>query len=142
MPEIARLAGHGCDRVAAIGPIGVRVQVAAELRAQRVARFGTGLGRVGEQILEVLRRLAAQRLGDHGRGLLADVGNVGEATGVGEPLQLFGRNARDRRGRALERLLAIRGRAPAHQELRDALECLDRRHAPEGTLPATFEAGD
>jgi len=36
---------------------------------------------------------------------------------------------------------AIRGRASPHQELRDALECLHRRHGTDGTLPAAFEAG-
>ena len=88
------------------------MQIALELRAQRVAGFGAGLGRVGEQLLQVLRRLAAQRFGDDRRGLLADVGDVGEPARVGEALQLLGGDARDRGRRALERLLAIRGRAP------------------------------
>ena len=49
--EVARLLGHGADRVAAVGPVGVTVQVAAQLRAQRLAFVGAGLRRVLEQLL-------------------------------------------------------------------------------------------
>ena len=143
VPEVARLAGHRRDRVAAVGPVGVRVQIALELRAQRLARVGAGLGHVAQQLLEVLRRLAAQRFGDHRRGLLADAGNVGEPAGVGEALQLVVGDERDLARGAPERLHAIRRLAPAHQQLGDALERLDRRHAREGTLPrGRVEAGD
>ncbi len=38
VPEVAGLLGHGANRVAAVGPVGVHVQVALELRAQRVPR--------------------------------------------------------------------------------------------------------
>ena len=41
--EVARLLGHRADRVAAVGPVGVAVQVAAQLRAQRFAVVGAGL---------------------------------------------------------------------------------------------------
>ena len=88
VPEVAGLAGHRRDRVAAVGPVGVGVQIALQLRAQRLARVGAGLGHLVEQLLEVGRRIAVERLDDHRRGLLADPGDVGEPPVVHEAAEL------------------------------------------------------
>ena len=58
-------------------------------------------------------------------------GQVLQPARVGEEPQLRLRDPRDLARGAAERLLAMPGRAAAHEEVGDALESLDRRHAPK-----------
>ena len=132
--ECTRLVGHRIDRVATVRPVGVRVQVALQLRAQCFTRVGAGLGDVAEQCGEIRRGFTGQRFGDHGGRLLADAGDVGEAAVVGEELQLRLRHVLDLARGAPECLGAVRGLAPAGQELGNPLERLDRCHV--STVPS------
>ena len=88
VPEVAGLPGHRRDRVAAVRPVRVRVQVALQVRAQRLPRVGAGLGHLVEQLLEVRRCIAVERLDDHRRSLRADPGDVGEPPVGHEAAQL------------------------------------------------------
>ncbi len=99
VPERPGALRHHLDRVAAVGPVGVDVQVALQLRTQRVARFGAGRLRVLEQLLQVLGRLPRQRFRDHGRGGVADAREILQPVVVGEELQLRVGNARRSRAR-------------------------------------------
>ena len=76
VPEVADLLGHRANRVAAVRPVGVHVQVALQLRAQRFAGLGARVSDVAQQLLQVRRRLAGQRFGDDGRGLVAHARDV------------------------------------------------------------------
>ena len=135
VPERARLLGHRADRVAAVGPVGVHVQVALELRAQRLARRrcpASPRARAASRGTSASPRRAPRRSpprscrrcpGDpaagpsSARNCSSDSGHAGDLA----------------RGPA-ERLLAVRRRAAPHQQVGDALECLDGRHAP--TVPS------
>ena len=76
--ELGRLARHRLDRRAAVGPVGVQVEVPTERGADR--RAGPGVGRgLGLEPGEVLGHLSCQRLLDHAGGAVADAGQVLQA---------------------------------------------------------------
>jgi hypothetical protein len=116
--------GHLPDRAAAVGPVGVRVQVALERRAQgcgvvgQRGQLGVGLFERGE----VGRDAAAVRLEDDGGGLVADPLEVGEGLGAHPPVQLGVVQAGDDGGRRPERLDPVGRLAGALQEEGDPPE--------------------
>ena len=134
--DVADPLGHRADRVAAVGPVGVHVQVAAQRGPDRVPRVASRLDDVELELREVRRRLAGEGLGDDGRGGVADVGEVAQPASFGQALQLLDGNVADRDGGAPERLHAVAGLAAPLEQRRDAGERLGRLHAREGSLPS------
>ena len=140
--EVARLVGHRADRVAAVGPVGVRVQVALELRA-RSASPVVG-ARARRRASSSLARYAGvspvERLGDDRRGLVADARDVLEPAVRRRGTQLrLGHARRSRAPRAGTPARGTTGSPPRIEQLGDALERLDRRHAP--TVPVGARVG-
>ena len=92
---VAEVAGglrHLPDRRATVGPVRMGVAVAAQRLPQRHAgRCERGAGgdhrpaRAVLQPAQVVRLLAGQRLGDGGRGLVADARDVAQPAGGGQP---------------------------------------------------------
>ena len=78
--EVAGGPGHDVDGTAAVGPVGVGMAVALQLRPQghRLRRRFDGLlgSGLGLQALQIGGHLAGQRFGDHRGRRLADAGQV------------------------------------------------------------------
>ena len=134
--ERPRLLGHRADRVAAVGPVGVHVQVALELRAQRFARLGCPASprvRAASAGTRASRPRAPPRSpprscrrcrGDPSAGP-SSARNRSSDSGTREISRAARRNACWRGA----------GARAAHEEVGDALEGLDRRHAPKVPRP-------
>ena len=76
--ELDRGERHLLDRRAAVGPVRVRVQVAAEPAAQLVAALGERAAVLLLEAGQPLRQLAAGRGGDHLGAAGAHAGELGE----------------------------------------------------------------
>ena len=129
VPEVARLLGHRADRVAAVGPVGVAVQITAQLHPQRFARVRARCGCVLEQLLQVLRRVARERFGDDRRGLVTHARDVLQPADRVEPPQLFDRHPLHLVRGAAEGLRLVPGLPTPHEEVGDAIERVGGIHA-------------
>ena len=106
------------------------MQVAVRARRGSSAP-GPGVGRgLGFEPREVLGHLAGERLLDDPAAARTDAGEILDAPLRRELAQLVERNVADRVGGAAERLFLVAAGAPALEEGRDAVECLDRIHRP------------
>ena len=124
---------------AAVGPVRVRVQVAAQGAAELRHVVGQR-HQLAEGLLqprEVLGDLAGVRLHDRGPGLGADAAQVGERPGADPPVELVGTDRVDDGGRGAERRHPVRGLAGALQEEGDPPE---RGRGSEGGAQLAFLA--
>ena len=129
VPDVADALGHGADRVAAVGPVGVHVQVAAQRAPDRIARIGAGLDRVLFERREVRGRPPRERLRDDGRGLLADVLEIAQPPDRGEAPELVLGDVAHRDRGAAEGLHPVARLAAAFEQRRDPIQRLGRIHA-------------
>ena len=81
-----------------------------------------GCRRVLEQLLQVLRRVARERFGDDGRGLVAHAGDVLQPADRVEPLELLDRHPLHLVRGAAEGLSLVPGLPAPHEEVGDAVE--------------------
>ena len=134
VPELDGLVRHRLDRGAAVGPVGVEVQVAGERGVDLGTRAGVGRG-FGLESREVLGHLAGERLLDDAAAARPDAVEILDAPLRRERAQLVERAVAHRVGGAAERLFLVAPGAPTLEERRDAVECLHRIHGIEGTPP-------
>jgi len=127
--EVGRLAGHLLDAGAAVGPVGVQVEVALEEAADLGARTLVGRG-LGLEAREVLGHDPLERLLDHLPGARADARDRLEGAAVGQRAQLVFGCVADGLGGAPERLLLVAAGLLALEQRGDTVERGNGIHAP------------
>ena len=113
---------HGLDRRTAVGPVAVRVQVAAEACQQLPPAGGERFGASFAQGRKVVGNAAVDRLGDHLEGPVADPLHPLQPA-VRRPCRQFrGGEAANQSGRLAEGLHLVGGGAFAFQPESDLIE--------------------
>ncbi len=125
--ELHALARHLLDGGAAVGPVGVQVEITLERGPDGRARAGIGRG-LGFEPGQILRHFPGKGLRDDAGRARPDPGKVLEPAPVGERPELLRRTAPQRVGGPTERLLLVAARAFTFEQRRDAIECLHRIH--------------
>ena len=125
--------GHLADGAAAVGPVRVRVAVAAQRPEQQRGRtvaveLEVGVRRLGLQLREVGGHLPAQRLGDDLCRRLAHPLQALQPTRRGQDLQILGRDVGDRPGGVAEGTDLVGVRTAALESERDLVEGIERLH--------------
>ena len=134
MAEVASRSRAICSmRAATVGPVGVRMQVAAQRGTDAGTRSGIGRG-LRLQSRQVLRCAARQSLFDHLPGRAADAGQALQPTLRREPAELLDGAIANRVGRFAERLRLISRRPRPFEQCRNAIERFGGIHSREGTL--------
>ena len=130
-PSSAAVRAIALDRCAAVGPVGVQVQVAAERGADSAPASSVVGVASASSALEVLGGLARERLRDDLRGAVADARAGPSGCPWREPLELVDGTSRIASGSAPERLAFWRELRTRWSSSSDALQGFDPVPSPD-----------